>query len=261
MSFTGKSPAETYGDIAYVDNSNNGVSASLNRVKTGEGSATSLKVSDRALQVKSDTNNAVAFDVQNSGGTSKFLVDTDNNYVKANGVHVNTLYKEFGVHDFSPTAGYHYAMICNNMMFSDSGGDFAGHSGFSNGTDPATTLDVSGHVSYTIDGIPTYWYMMNSIYIDEIRVMGRADGSANLNFHVYSYDLDTSTNYGDLSNGTLIAHIGTSLAVTTTTIKTDTLAMDSASISENKVLIAFVENETDTSDISCQLNIKYHITG
>ena len=73
MSLTGKSPSETYKDIAYVDNSNNGVTTSLKQVKTGNGGSTSLQVSDRALQVKSATNNTTALDVQNASGTSKLL--------------------------------------------------------------------------------------------------------------------------------------------------------------------------------------------
>ena len=55
MSLTGKSPSETYKDITYVDNDNNGVTTSLKQVKTGNGSNTALQVSDRSLQVKSAT--------------------------------------------------------------------------------------------------------------------------------------------------------------------------------------------------------------
>ena len=83
MSLTGKSPSETYKDITYVDNDNNGVTTSLKQVKTGNGSNTALQVSDRSLQVKSATNNTAALDVQNASGTSKFLVDTTNNLVSS----------------------------------------------------------------------------------------------------------------------------------------------------------------------------------
>ena len=98
MSLTGKSPSETYKDITYVDNNNNGVTTTLKQVKSGNGSSTALQVSDRSLQVKSATDNTAALDVQNASGTSKLLVDTTNNYVKANGVHVNTMYKELSTH-------------------------------------------------------------------------------------------------------------------------------------------------------------------
>ena len=39
-------------------------------------SDSSVSVSDRSLKVKSATDNTAALDVQNSGGTTKFLVDT-----------------------------------------------------------------------------------------------------------------------------------------------------------------------------------------
>ena len=262
MSLTGKSPSETYKDIAYVDNSNNGVTTSLKEVKTGSGSSTALQVSDRSLLVKSATDNTTALDVQNASGSSKLLVDTTNNYVKANGVHVNAQYKEFGLYDFSPTAGYHYGMISSNVMESSGGADFASTTAWGNGADPATSLEIhSAHVSVALDGFPSYWYLMDSISIDEIRVLARCDSSENLNFHVYSYDLDTSTNHGNLSGGTLIAHINSVMAATGLAIKTDTLVIDSDTVAANKILVAFVENEDGTGDISCQLNIKYHITG
>ena len=259
MSFTGKAPNATYKDILQVGNSNNGISTSVTNVKTGDGSSSSLSVSDRALQVKSATNNTAALDVQNASGTSKLLVDTTNSLVKANGINVNTMYKEFGVYDLSPTTGTHHPLICNNMMFSDSGTDFLAITIFGTGADPATTLDVSGHSTYSLSSIATLWYLMDDISIDAIRVLAKSRGDANLNFHVYSYDIDSST--GDLSNGTLLAHIGSVMSTTNTSVKNDALEIDSASVSSGKVIIAFIENETDTSDVSCQLNIKYHITG
>ena len=106
-----------------------------------------------------------------------------------------------------------------------------------------------------------YWYVQDDIYIDAIRVMATCDSSNDLNFHVYQYTMDVSTHHGDLSSGTLLAHIGTSMSATATTLKTDTLTIDSASVSAGRIIVAFVENEGGTGDITAQLNIKYHITG
>ena len=50
------------------------------------------------------------------------------------------------------------------------------------------------------------------------------------------------------------------MAATSTTVKTDTLVIDSASISANKIVIVFVENEDGTGDITCQAVVKYHLT-
>lgn len=262
MSLTGKSPSETYKDITYLDNSNNGVTTSLKQVKTGNGGSTALQVSDRALQVKSATNNTTALDVQNASGSSKLLVDTTNDYVKANGVHVNTMYKQFMAYDMSPTAGYHLPMASAEAGIPSISGD-ASYSvvGFGNSADPATTFDISGHAAYPNSASLAYWYITDNMYIDSIRVLATAASNVDLNFHVMSYDLDTSTNYGDLSNGTLLAHIGSSLAATGSTMKTDTLTIDSASVTAGKIVLAFIENETDTSDITAQLNMKYHLTG
>ena len=61
MSLTGKSPADTYKDITYVDNNNSGVDSTVRDIKTGNGSSTSLKVSDRSCIVTSSTDNTGAF--------------------------------------------------------------------------------------------------------------------------------------------------------------------------------------------------------
>ena len=74
MSFTGKSPANTYKDITYVDNSNSGVTTTIKRIKTGEGSDTSTLISDRALKVLPSTDNTGAFEVNNASNANKFRV-------------------------------------------------------------------------------------------------------------------------------------------------------------------------------------------
>ena len=60
--------------------------------------------------------------------------------------------------------------------------------------------------------------------------------------------------------GTLIAHSNSVIAATSTSIKRDTLVIDSASIAAGKIVIVFVENESGTGDITCQATIKYHLT-
>ena len=97
MALTGKTPKDTYKDLLEIDNSNSGVDSTARDVKTGNGASTSLKVSDRSCIVTSATNNTSAFDVKNSSGTTKLLVDTTNDQVKALGTHVNTMYAHFGI--------------------------------------------------------------------------------------------------------------------------------------------------------------------
>ena len=143
MSLTGKSPSETYKDITYVDNSNSGVDSTVREVKTGNGSATAVSLSDRALKVKSTTNNTTALDVQNSSGTSKLLVDTSNDQVKALGTHVNTQYAYFGM-DSQGSANYLADTHHPVPFFSNSaGGVLQDNITFGTGTDPATTFTLS----------------------------------------------------------------------------------------------------------------------
>ena len=260
MSFTGKSPSETKNDILYVDADNNGAHASIAKVvKTGSGNATPVYIDQQELTVRPTTDATKTFSVENAAGTGKLQVDTTNNQIKLFNIHAFTQYKEFGLYDFSPTQGYHNRMVCNNMMFSDSGDDIiADDSMFSNGTDPATTLDLSANGTAS-SLVACTWFVQSNITIDEVRVVATCNSSHALNFHLYSYTLDTSSNHGDLSSGTLLAHIGSSMSATNTTMKTDTLTIDSADVDANKVIYAFVENEGGTGDVTCQLVVKYHL--
>ena len=87
--------------------------------------------------------------------------------------------------------------------------------------------------------------------------MARADDGETLNFHLFSYDLDVSTNHGDLSNG--VVNANATVDVGAASIKTGTFTLDAADINAGKVVIGFVENATSTDDYSVHFNIKYHI--
>ena len=176
--------------------------------------------------------------------------------VGADRVSATTLFKGMGLYDFSPTAGYHYPLIANTMFVPTGATAFAGDNDWGNGADPATTLDVSGLTAQE-NAIAVYWYLENNITLDSVRFMATADGSATLNFHLFAYTLDTSSNHGDLSSG--VVHANGTVAATNSTIKTGTFTLDTADIDAGKVVVGFVENVTDTSDVSISFNIKYHI--
>ena len=161
-----------------------------------------------------------------------------------------------GLYDFSPTAGYHYPLIANTMFVPTGATAFAGDNDWGNGTDPATTLDISGLTAQE-NTIAVYWYIENNITLNKVRYTATADGSATLNFHLFAYDLDTSSNHGDLSGGTV--HANATVDATATTVKTGTFTLDTANINANKVVVGFVENVTDTSDVSVSFNIEYYI--
>ena len=260
-SFLGKTFNSYFKRIFQISQTSNaGADSTTRAVQTGDGVNTSLYISDDVLIVQPQNDNTTGtFLVNNKGGSPILRVDTDSSLVKAGVSQVNTLtlFKEMGLFDFSPTAGYHNPLIANNMMQSDSGEDIIeDQSMFSNGTDPAATLDLSANGTPMI-AIACYWYLENDITLDSVRYATATDGSDSLEFHLESYTLDTSTNYGDLSAGTTCASVN-SVTSDATSYRTGTLTLDSADIDAGKVVIGFVESDS-TTDISCTLNIKYHI--
>ena len=262
MSLTGKSPSETYKDITYVDNNNNGVTTTLKQVKSGNGSSTALQVSDRSLQVKSATNNTAALDVQNASGTSKFLVDTTNNFVKANNVHVNTMYKEFGAFQLGDiTQNYYYPLPCDFMT---SGNDYYQSDNNFMGTSPATSLDLSSVTSAREFLIASMWYITDNITIDSAKLFHNTAGQ-DINCKIFSYDFveGQGATGGDLSNGTEICTGPTSgdIGASSNSIGTQALTISSANVSSGKVVLAMVKNCNGTNIITARIKIKYHITG
>tara|TARA_R110002012_G_scaffold172566_1_gene337437 strand:- start:65 stop:853 length:789 start_codon:yes stop_codon:yes gene_type:complete len=258
--FQGNPFSNFYKRIFQVSQSSNtGVDATTRNVQTGDGVNTSVSISDDVLQVQPQNDDTTgAFVVKNNSGSSLLTVDSTNSVVKTGSSQLNslTLIKEMGLYDLSPTAGYHYPLIASTMFDASGATAFAGDNDWGNSADPATTLDVSGLTAQE-NAIAVYWYLQNNITLDEVRFLATADGSATLNFHLFAYTLDTSTNHGDLSSGTV--HANATVAATSSTIKTGTFTLNTANIDANKVVIGFVENATDTSDVSVSFQIKYHI--
>ena len=258
MSLTGKSPSETYKDITYVDNSNNGVTSTLKAIKTGEGSSSSLSVSDRSLQVKSATNNTTALDVQNASGTSKLLVDTTNNTVKANGVHVNTQYAYFGKNNTDATmvANSHYAIPFGTVTYD------AGYIIVGTGTDPDTsfTNSTEGH-----ELVSKIWYVPDSITIDRVVWFSGADAATGdtLRCHLMSYDIDTDNGStgGDLSSGTVLADGADITNAGYEQTYYQQMTIQSADVSAGKAILFTLRSDSVNSDYTISATIKYHITG
>ena len=255
----GKTYASFYkNDLAVNQSSNTGVDSNTRAIHDGAGNSTSISLSDDVLSVQPVNDNTTgAMLVKNQGGSNILAVDTTNSKVLLGASQVPpTLFKEMGLYDFSPTAGYHYPLIANTMFVPTGATAFAGDNDWGNGADPATTLDVSGLTAQE-NAIAVYWYLENNITLDSVRFMATADGSATLNFHLFAYTLDTSSNHGDLSSG--VVHANGTVAATNSTIKTGTFTLDTADIDASKVVVGFVENVTDTSDVSVSFQIKYHI--
>ena len=259
MSLTGKSPSETYKDITYVDNNNNGVTTTLKQVKSGNGSSTALQVSDRSLQVKSATNNTAALDVQNASGTSKFLVDTTNNFVKANNVHVNTQYAHFGIgyETITMFANQHYV-----IPFFNSNGYMGVPQNLGSGTDPDTSLTISTSAHTAVQ---TYWYVMDNITIDRVVWWAGADAAtgATTRCQLMSYDVDSAngSTSGDLSNGVVLADGADITNAGYEQAYYQQMTIQQANVNANKVILFTFRSDSVNSDYSINATIKYHITG
>ena len=246
-------------DVSVSQTSNTGFDSTTRKLCSGDGADSAASLSDDVLSVQpvnDDTTGTMI--VKNQGGSNILSVDTTNSKVLMGASQVPpTLFKEMGLYDFSPTAGYHYPLIANTMFIPTGATAFAGDNDWGNGTDPATTLDLTGLTSQE-NAIAVYWYLENDITLDSVRWMATADGSSLLFFHLFAYTLDTSSQHGDLSGGVVHANSFANLA-TSSTIKTGTFTLDEADIDAGKVVVGFVENSTDTSDVTISFNIKYHI--
>jgi hypothetical protein len=262
MSFINKDPADTYKDVLYVDNSNSGVDSTARQVKSGNGADTAITVSDRGVRVKSATDNTSAFGVTNSSGTAKFLVDTTNNYVKANGVHVNTQYAYFCISSaFSASmlANTHYA-----VPFAD--GNYPATLypvSLGTGTDPATSFTTAeGNTTRASDLVTVMWYLDLPITIDAVTCLEGADTATGdtSRMHLFSYDF-TSGSTSALANGTLLAHNSDTTNAGSEQAYKSTMTIDSANVAKDKVILAAFRSDSVNSDYSLRIGVRYHITG
>ena len=262
MSLTGKSPSETYKDILYVDNSNTGIDGTKRSVKSGDGSSSSLLVSDRGLQVKSSTDNTTVLDVQDSGGNTKFLVDTTNDYVKANGLHVNTQYANFGIsygYFSNLSANTHYSVPFNSTGDSTLVTDVD----FGTGTDPDTSFTTADTATqYAGQLVRGIWYVPDNISIDSVTSIEGADAATGdtTRMHLYSYTFNSGS-ASALADGTLLAHNSDVTNAGNEQAYKSTWTVDSASVSSGKVILAFFRSDSVNSDYSINITVKYHITG
>ena len=260
-SFLSKAFNTYFNRIAQIDqSSNSGVDATTRRLQTGDGVNTSISLSDDQLTVKPNNDDTTTtFNVSSKGGTNILEVDTTNSLVKAGVSQTNalTLYKEMGLYEFSPGGGadYHNPVIANNVGMQGAE-SITYDTIWGNGTDPATTLDLSA-MTDPENSVAIFWLLDSNITLDQITYLARCDNSSTINMHLFAYDLDISSNHGDLSNG--VVHANASVAATSTTLKKGTFTLDTANIDANKVVIGFAQNESDTADYSVHFNIKYHI--
>ena len=263
--FSQKTFASFWKNIFAVNQTGNtGVDTTIREMQDGAGNNTSVSLSTNHLNVQPQaTDSTAAFKVKNLGGDSILVVDSADSLVKCGASQVNALtqYQHFGVARLSCVANAHMVLALGSASY-------VGHLSEWNlgtGANPAETLDVSGEVD-TINLATSYWYIPDAITVDSVHVLMGGDSASttdNLNFQLYSYAIDTSTNHGDLSDGTLVAGtvgaVGSFISdVHEDAIKYQLLANCPTDVAAGRVILATVES-TGTDTISINMTVKYHI--
>ena len=240
-----------------------GVGGSLYNINSGDGYKSSININDDQFLIQpqvDDTTTTV--DIKTQGGASIFTADTTNKKILAGEtqVSVNTHYKEFGMYQVTSDIGYHQGLVCNNMIIgNDNDESWNATAMFGNDANPAETVDIS-----TANKAPQLtallWFIEDNITIDSCRFIVNSNNvsARTLNFHLMSYTLDTSSHFGDLSAGAVIAD-GT-VDVTISQVKTGTLSnVGTVDINAGKVVICTMENEDSVDEQTVQVVVKYHI--
>tara|TARA_Y100000310_G_scaffold43564_1_gene40640 strand:- start:1819 stop:2610 length:792 start_codon:yes stop_codon:yes gene_type:complete len=260
VSKTTKTYASRYKtDVSVSQTTNTGFDATTRILCSGDGADSSMSASDDVFSVKpvnDDTTGTML--VKDRGGSNILAVDTTNKRVLCGSSQINALtqYKTFNAYGLIPAIGAHMVIPFNIGGFASSVHEW----NLGTGTDPAETLDISAE-AVEADGIlPFYWYLPDAITVVNASVLmgGENAQDSTLNFHLMSYAVDTSTNFGDLSDGEVVIDSGTTSAVDEDVIKIDTMNGTPADVATGRVLLATVESDT-IRQISVQIIVKYHI--
>jgi len=263
--------ANFFNRILQIDQSgNNEIDSTTRSVQSGGGTNTSISLSDDVLQVQPQTDDTTgAFLVKNQGGSNILAVDTltssGGSTVKCGSSQINALtqYKEFSCVNLTPVLNAHMVIASKGEEFNNT--DAIVEMNLGTGDNPATSLDISAELD-TRYIVPLYWYLPDAITVDAVHVLAggsTASTSPNLNFQLYSYAIDTSSNHGDLSDGTLVAGtVGATGSFITNihedVIKYQSLANCPTDVVAGRIILATVES-TGTDTISVNMVVKYHI--
>ena len=257
-SLAGKSPASTYKSLLKTTDETNGISGVLRSVEDGEATSSCLALStDLLFVIPQTTNGTLTFTVQNKENDNLLVVDTSNDAVKVGSTQTvaNSQLLEFNAFDLTPAAGTHYFVGRGSERYNSTD---AAELANGTGTDPATSYGGGA----TTDELITHLFLVPvASTIDAVKFMVSTDSDTDtvINVHLYKYTMVNAgtTNDGNLSGGTLLAH-GQATAVDRNVIKTVSCTIDSSAVSAGEVIACFVENETNTDDIRLQTQVLYH---
>ena len=262
--FTGTSFSAFYKRILQVSDAlNQGISASLKKIESGDGASTSVSVSDDAVLVQPNTDDTTTtFEIKTQSGTSILSSDTTNKRIKvgSEAVDATTQLAVFGITagaGQSALAGYHYPLAFCGSSYNNA----TNLPDFGNGTDPATSFTTANaNTDRASDLACMMFYVYKDITIDSIVSIEGADAATGdtTRLHLFSYDL-TSGSTSALSNGTLLAHTADTTNAGSEQLYKSTWTIDSANVAEGKVIMCFFEQDSVNSDISYNVQMRYHI--
>ena len=258
MSLTGKTKAGSYKDLLQMNNSNNGVDATTRNVVDGEGTGSSLFLSDDQVAVTpQDADGVAIFKVTDKDANTLLAVDSSNDVVKANGNAVNTNVKEFSLNSgsaFPTTADTWTALYHGNartVTEVQAGGGSTPNTSFT----IATTAD---------DMVMVMWYLPFSITIDSCHVWFGADASGgdDVKFSVMSYTVDTAngSTSGDLSSG--VENCVSPATITGAGYEQayyQALTVSTADVDAGKAIVACVHQDGTSADLGINMQLVYHL--
>ena len=262
-SFSQKTFSSFFNRILQIGNSGNtGTSSSTTIIESGDGTATSISLSDDVLSVQPVNDNTVrTFAVFNQGGSSILAVDTTDSLVKvgASQVHATTQYAYFGVESnesASWSADTHYIVpfVANSLAT-------AGDHAIGTGTNPDTTLTITGTADNIVSGL---WYLPDNITVDAVHWWHGADAGTGdtTKAHLMSYAIvsDNSSTSGDLSDGTVVADGANITNAGFEQAYYQSMTVQSADVDAGRVLIfTFRSDSAVNSDYTINATVKYHI--
>lgn len=246
-------------------NDNSGVGSSLIQMTDGDGNFTSLKMSNKTLQVIPKDTDGNVFEVFSKDSENLLRINSASDYVTALGNYVNTQYAYFGATSQATTAnaaGYHYPLQfnCASIGLSDASADQLNI--FGNGTDPATTVTTAdANDQRASELVPFLMYVPDNMTIDSIKSIEGADAATGdtTRFHCMSYTF-TSGSTSCLTSGTLVAHSSDTTNAGSEQVYYNSWTIDSEDIAAGKVLVCTFESDSVNSDYAYTVTIKYHLT-
>lgn len=256
-SILNKKLLDVYKGLLKINDDTNGIDGTDENVVDGNGGTSTLYLSNTQTSVKPTSNNTNSFAVEQNDGTNCIKVDTTNNrvIVGPNNVYVGAGEFVFSASNLVPVAGYHMMIPCGGTYL----GGATDEIDLGNGSDPATSLDISGLTEDT-DVIHYYWYHQHTINITGVDFFyGSESGTPTCNFNLFNYSLDKSNGVGsgDLSSGNRIAWTGSN-ATSASKIRYSSSAVTGDNCNAGTVTVATVESN-GTELLHIKASIKYHI--